>query len=291
MILSMTGYGRSTLKLNDIQYSIEIKTLNSKTSDIRCRIPGLFAEREMQIRKLVTDEIVRGRIELNVTAGEDNGTESGTINYKLMKKYISEIKAATTDLSLSDSDIFTSVMRIPGVNNSSSEIVSDEDYQKLEIALLEAAKALKIFRKDEGKVLAKDMQLRIDGIKSKLNDVLPLETSRISKLKERLQKNLEEFISPDRIDNNRFEQEIIYYLEKIDITEEKVRLEQHCNYFEEQLNNQEEQVGRILGFIGQEMGREINTLGSKAQDGEMQKIVVIMKDELEKVKEQISNIL
>jgi uncharacterized protein (TIGR00255 family) len=287
----MTGYGRSILQLNDAQYHIEIKTLNGKTTDIRCKMPNTFAESEMMIRKLIADEVVRGRIEFNILPGDGGSTDDVTINSTLFKNYFSQLKQLSSDLDVSDADIFTAVMRIPAVTQSGGAQLDEEDQLIIEQSIKNAANALMKFRQDEGKVLAEDLMQRVKSIQDKVQDVVQYEESRITRIKERMQKNLDEFIQSERIDTNRFEQEIIYYLEKIDITEEKVRLNQHCNYFLEQLTNNETQVGRILSFIAQEMGREINTLGSKANDQDMQQIVVQMKDELEKIKEQLSNIL
>jgi uncharacterized protein (TIGR00255 family) len=291
MILSMTGYGRSTLTLKEASYHVEIKTLNSKSSDIRCKLPPAFTEFEMQIRKQINDEVVRGRIEVNINLADGGGAEEVSINEKLFKAYFTQLRKISSDLNVADADIFTAVMRIPAITQSGGSDLSEEDYSKIEKAIKEAATNLQKFRMDEGKVLAHDLETRVNIIQNGIEAIIPLEDARIQKIKDRLQKNLDEFIQVERIDSNRFEQEIIYYLEKIDITEEKVRLNQHCNYFKEQLSNKETQVGRILSFIAQEMGREINTLGSKANDQELQQIVVQMKDELEKIKEQLSNIL
>jgi uncharacterized protein (TIGR00255 family) len=291
MILSMTGYGRSVLQLNGSQYHVEIKTLNSKTSDIRCKMPSAFAECEMQIRKLLNDEVVRGRIEMNILSAEGGSQEECSINTQLFNSYFKQLKEMSANINVSDADIFTAVMRIPAITQSGGIAISEEDHATIEKAVKEAAATLMKFRKDEGQVLANDLAQRVSMIQNGITAIVPLEEARIQKIKDRIQKNLEEFIQVERIDANRFEQEIIYYLEKIDITEEKVRLNQHCNYFIEQLTNKETQVGRILSFIAQEMGREINTLGSKANDQDLQQIVVQMKDELEKIKEQLSNIL
>ncbi len=287
----MTGYGRSTLLLNGINYTVELKTLNSKSVDIRCKMPASFAEREMQIRKIITDDVVRGRIEFNIFTGDDNAADDYNINTKLLLRFFNQLKSLNTEINLTDSDVFAAVMRIPSVTESIADPISDDDFVAIEKPINDAIQSLTKFRMDEGKILAHELKSRVVSIQEKLAAVQPFEEGRVLKIKDRLKKNLDEFIQSERIDINRFEQEIIYYLEKIDITEEKVRLKQHCNYFIEQLENKETQVGKILGFISQEIGREINTLGSKAQDPEMQQIVVQMKDELEKIKEQIANIL
>lgn len=291
MILSMTGYGRSQVLLGDVYFTVEIKALNSKTTDIRCKLPSNFAEREMQIRKLVTDEIVRGRIEFNIYAGDEGTADDFTINTELLMRYFNQLKGLKQQIQISDAEIFTAVMRIPSVTQTTAYPLSDEDFEQVEQTIREAIKSLNQFRKTEGQQLANDLSSRVTGIQDRLALVVPLEENRIVKIKERMRKNLDDFIQSERIDENRFEQEIIYYLERIDITEEKVRLSQHCNYFLEQLQNSDTQVGKILAFIAQEMGREINTLGAKAQDPELQQLVVQMKDELEKIKEQLANIL
>lgn len=291
MILSMTGYGRSQVALGDVFYTVEIKALNSKTTDIRCKIPSNFAEREMQIRKLITDEIVRGRIEFNIFVGDEGTADDYTINTALLMKYFQQLKGLQNQIQISDSDIFTAIMRIPSVTQTTAFPLSDDDFVLVENAIREAISALSRFRKAEGDQLAADLRSRVKGICDRIETIGPLEEGRILKIRERMRKNLEDFIQTERIDENRFEQEIIYYLERIDITEEKVRLTQHCNYFLQQLNNDDTQVGKILSFISQEMGREINTLGAKAQDSELQQMVVQMKDELEKIKEQLANLL
>lgn len=291
MILSMTGYGRSQVLLGDVYFTVEIKALNSKTTDIRCKMPSNFADREMPIRKLLTDEIVRGRIEFNIYTGDEGTADDYTINTDLLQRYFHQLKALQGSMNISDADIFTAVMRIPSVTQTNTHVLSDEDFEKVEKTILEAITALNTFRKAEGTQLALDLRSRVTGIQEKVIAIAPLEENRIVKIKERMRKNLDDFIQSERIDENRFEQEIIYYLERIDITEEKVRLTQHCVYFLEQLDNNDTQVGKILAFIAQEMGREINTLGAKAQDPELQQVVVQMKDELEKIKEQLANII
>ncbi len=291
MILSMTGYGRSQVLLGDVYFTVEIKALNSKTTDIRCKMPSNFADREMPIRKLLTDEIVRGRIEFNIYTGDEGTADDYTINTDLLQRYFHQLKALQGSMNISDADIFTAVMRIPSVTQTNTHVLSDEDFEKVENTILEAIAALNTFRKAEGTQLALDLRSRVTGIQEKVIAIAPLEENRIVKIKERMRKNLDDFIQSERIDENRFEQEIIYYLERIDITEEKVRLTQHCVYFLEQLDNNDTQVGKILAFIAQEMGREINTLGAKAQDPELQQVVVQMKDELEKIKEQLANII
>lgn len=291
MILSMTGYGRSQVLLGDVYFTVELKALNSKTTDIRCKMPSNFADREMPIRKLITDEIVRGRIEFNIFVGDEGSADDYTINTDLLQRYFNQLKPLQGKMNISDADIFTAVMRIPSVTQTTAHVLSDEDFEQVENTIREAIAALNSFRQTEGNQLASDLRSRVVGIQDRVVAIAPLEENRIVRIKERMRKNLDDFIQTERIDENRFEQEIIYYLERIDITEEKVRLTQHCTYFLEQLDSKDTQVGKILAFIAQEMGREINTLGAKAQDPELQQVVVQMKDELEKIKEQLANIL
>lgn len=290
MILSMTGYGRGSVVVNGVNYNIELKALNAKSTDIRAKMPSNFTEREMIMRKLISDEVVRGRIEFNISSGEDKSADDFNINTKLLVRFFDQLQLHQERLGITNSDIFAAVMRIPSVTESLSEPVADEDFILIEKCLREVIKSLTQFRIDEGKVLAEDLILRIHNIMKNLETIVPLEEARISKIRDRIKRNFDEFISIEKIDLNRFEQEILYYVEKIDISEEKTRLKQHCLYFIEQMNSSEN-PGRILGFISQEMGREINTLGAKAQDQEIQQLIVVMKDELEKIKEQLANIL
>jgi uncharacterized protein (TIGR00255 family) len=290
MILSMTGYGRESVLVNGVIYNVELKALNAKSLDIRAKLPPNFTEREMSMRKLLTDEVIRGRIEFNISSGEDKGIDDFNINTNLLTRYFNQLKNHQEELGISNSDIFSAVMRIPSVTESLAEPISDEDYNKIEQGIKNAIKSLINFRIDEGKVLSEELLQRVNNITNNLELIQPLEEQRINKIKERIRKNFEEFIAIEKIDLNRFEQEILYYVEKIDISEEKLRLRQHCTYFIEQMKAADN-PGRILGFIAQEMGREINTLGAKAQDSEIQQLIVVMKDELEKIKEQIANIL
>src|SRR5690606_22714905 len=202
-----------------------------------------------------------------------------------------ELKGLKEELEIENGDILSAVMRIPSVTSSGDQTVSDEEWEAIEKSLNNAIDAITVFRRDEGKVLADDFLNRVKSIRGAIPKLEVYEDARFEKIKERLRKHVQEFFISDKVDQNRFEQEILYYIERLDITEEKVRLAQHCDYFIEQMHNGDSQVGKILNFISQEMGREINTLGSKAQDSDMQQIVVVMKDELEKIKEQLANIL
>lgn len=291
MILSMTGFGRANMQYNNTTYTVEVRSLNSKSTDIRIKLPSGMSDKEVQIRKIVTDSAIRGRIELFLFTDSNEAIAAESLNKPLFKMYYNQLNALKEELKAGESDLIAAVMRIPNIVQESASQVSEEEWTEIEILILNALKEMRNYRIDEGKVLARDLGSRVNIIESFLPKITPFEQARILKQKDKLRKSLEEYQMSDKVDQNRFEQELIYYLEKIDITEEKIRLAQHCQYFKEQLMNDNEQVGKILAFISQEMGREINTLGSKAQDFDIQQIVVIMKDELEKVKEQLANIL
>ncbi len=291
MILSMTGYGKGAEIFDGKEITVEIKSLNGKTSDVRLRVPNAYKQKEMELRKLVINHALRGKIDFSIKIGAGFDDDEFAINTPLIKKCAAELKTIQNELELSNTDILQSIMRIPNAVISNELEVTDEEWEAIKKATLLALDQLKDFRKEEGNSLKEDFVLRVTNINNLLDAVEPHEKERVEKLKERLTKNLNQYVKDENVDQNRFEQEIIYYLEKIDITEEKVRLKQHCIYFIDTLNNSDEEVGKKLGFISQEIGREINTLGAKAQNSDIQKIVVNMKDELEKIKEQLANII
>jgi len=286
MIQSMTGYGKAVAEFSDKKITVEIRSLNSKSLDLNTRLPFLYKEKELEIRKLLSEKLQRGKIDFSITTEATSLSKAQSINPDIIKAYISEFKQIVPEAS--DAELLAIVMRLPDVMAfTCKEIDEDEWKQALEL-ILKAVENLSQFRLDEGKVLEQEFIQRNNSILSLLKEVEPFEKERIGTLKERFTKNLEELSS--EYDQNRFEQELIYYLEKLDITEEKVRLKNHCEYFLENLKSDESE-GKKLGFICQEIGREINTLGSKSNHSGMQKIVVQMKDELEKMKEQVLNIL
>lgn len=286
MIQSMTGYGKAVAEFSDKKITVEIRSLNSKSLDLNTRLPFLYKEKELEIRKLLSEKLQRGKIDFSITTEATSLSKAQSINPDIIKAYISEFKQIVPEAS--DAELLAIVMRLPDVMAfTCKEIEEDEWKQALEL-ILKAVENLSQFRLDEGKVLEQEFIQRNNSILSLLKEVEPFEKERIGTLKERFTKNLEELSS--EYDQNRFEQELIYYLEKLDITEEKVRLKNHCEYFLENLKSDESE-GKKLGFICQEIGREINTLGSKSNHSGMQKIVVQMKDELEKMKEQVLNIL
>tara|TARA_B100000614_G_scaffold261021_1_gene289442 strand:- start:364 stop:1218 length:855 start_codon:yes stop_codon:yes gene_type:complete len=284
----MTGFGKAHVGLPGKNISIEIKSLNSKQQDFSIRMPGTYKSKEMDIRKMLQKALLRGKVECNINV-ELSGEAS---NYKINKELItSYFEQMTPLLSCSEMtpEVLSIIMRMPDVMNSGKEELDEKEWKVLETGIHEAIKNIVDFRQEEGTSLKFDLLKRVSAIERGLEDVREHDTIRVENMKERLNTSISE-IREDLIDKNRFEQEVIYYLEKLDINEEKVRLNQHCKYFRDTLVNDIEK-GKKLGFIAQEMGREINTIGSKANNAEIQKIVVLMKDNLEKIKEQILNVL
>lgn len=283
----MTGYGKSVLQLPGKKISIEIKSLNSKQADLNLRLPTDFRSEEAAFRQRLSTALKRGKIDCNFYC-EITGMESAPqINMDLAKGYLAQMKALQQEAGATG-DLLGAVMRLTEVWQHSEEGLSKEDWQSVWQTFNDALEQIERYRGDEGAKLAEDLRLRVKSIGALLAQVSPLEQERKEAVRERLQKNLEQLQT--EVDQDRFEQEIIYYLEKYDITEEKVRLQTHLDYFLE-LMDKGGVVGKKLGFVSQEMGREINTLGSKANHAGMQKLVVQMKDELEKIKEQMLNIL
>ncbi len=287
MILSMTGYGKAENNFNNKNISVEIRALNSKNSDIKIRIPNIYKEKELTIRKLLQHWLKRGKIDITINVEDLANRPSNQINLPVLNAYMNQLKHAYPDTD--PTQLLVATLRLPDVLQPEKEELDETEWQNLKNTLHQAAEQLTQYRKDEGKSLEKDLRMRIDNIRKHLHKTDDLDSNRIEKIKQRLYDALQQI--KQEADPNRFEQELIYYLEKFDINEEKVRLNNHLNYFEEQLNNSEETKGKKLGFIAQEMGREINTIGSKANDSQIQKEVVKMKDELEKIKEQVLNVL
>ena len=284
MIQSMTGFGKSVLSLADKHISIEIKSLNSKSIDINTRIPQVYREKDLDFRKLIAEQLVRGKVDFSIFV-ENIGTQTPSkINPNIVKSYIEQMRAIVDgDLT----ELLKMAVRMPDALQTTSENISEEElaniFQHINLAIAD----LQNFRSQEGKVLEKDFILRINNINRLLQEVQGLDEERLALIRERLEKAVADI---QNVDANRFEQELIFYLEKLDITEEKIRLKKHLDYFLETLHS-EESNGRKLSFIAQEIGREVNTLGSKANFAPMQQLVVQMKDELEKIKEQVLNVL
>lgn len=292
MIKSMTGYGRAERHTDQRKITVEIKSLNSKQLDLSARIPSIYREKEYEIRNTVGKALGRGKVDLFVSMENVGGakTAGGTINKELFKAYYAQLVELQRELGDRNGaePLMTTVLRLPEVMQTETVAIGDEEWKALAEAVDEAVDNLNQFRLQEGAVLIGDLLKRIDTIQELAAQIVPLEGERIETVRTRLMDNLKAL--QVNVDNNRFEQEIIYYLEKFDITEEKVRLKQHCDYFRT-VAGESEGVGRKLGFIAQEIGREINTTGSKANHAGIQKIVVRMKDELEKIKEQLLNLL
>ena len=291
MLHSMTGYGRSVLQFQGKTIAVEIRSLNSKYTDVRLKIPQNYKEKEHILRKEIIEQLERGKIDLIIEVTSLNGEEGYGLNRSLFKTYYKELTSIATELSIPTGDIMSAILRIPNVVVSPEGTVQEEEWENVQLALKNAIKEFMNFRKSEGSALRQELVQRIQKILTLLDDVLPHEKDRFNSIRLKLQQRLDEFMSKEEVDKNRFEQEVLFYLEKIDLTEEKVRLIQHCNYFIEELEHKSMSKGRKLGFISQELGREMNTMGAKAYSHEIQRIVVSMKDELEKIKEQLANIV
>lgn len=289
---SMTGFGHSTSIFQKKQITVDIKCLNSKTLDLNVRIPGIYREIEFDIRNLISQNLIRGKIEISINIEWLEPPVSAELNKVTFSNYYKSLVELQKELNIENynPDWFNAIVRLPEVVSNNQQKLEDTEKAFLLQLINETISHVNIFRLNEGNILINDINKRLSLIQSQIDNITPFENSRIESIKQRIQKSLAHFSSTQNFDSNRFEQELIYYLEKLDVTEEKVRLNNHCNYFSETANK-EEQAGRKLSFIAQEMGREINTLGSKAQESNIQKIVVEMKDELEKIKEQLLNIL
>lgn len=291
MLLSMTGFGRAHGTFQDKTISVEIRALNSKMTDLKMRLPGDYKEREVELRKLITDHAERGKMDVAVDVQNADGAAMVSLNVALFKGYYRELSRLMKELDMPESDVLQAILRIPNVVSSPASEIDEDEWDTICSVATRALDHLKQFRRQEGKVLEADLRVRATNILLLLSEVPPYEQERFARMRERLRNNLEENFGKDSLDANRFEQEILYYLEKMDMSEEKVRLEQHCKYFIEQLGDTKQSGGRTLNFISQEIGREINTLGAKAYDADIQRLVVQMKDELEKIKEQLANVL
>lgn len=287
----MTGYGRAVQTWRDKTYAVELRALNSKFTDMRLKCPQNLREKENDLRKMVMDYAQRGKFEMSIDVTSIQGDDQFGLNVPLFKKYFAALKDLSEELGYQDDNLMSAILRLPNVAASSDGEMSDEEWQLLQATVNEALANFQAFRLQEGTATAKDLEQRIGIITDMLHQVAPHEADRIANVRERLYRSIEEHLGKDKIDQSRYEQEVLFYLEKMDINEEKMRLAQHCGYFLEVLRSKEESSGRKLNFISQEMGREINTLGAKAYSSDIQRLVVCMKDELEKIKEQIANIV
>lgn len=291
MLLSMTGYGRSEQLIGDKTFLVEIKSLNGKQYDIRLNLPVLLKPFEFKIRNLISDQLIRGSVECTVTIKQNGAGKSVALNMDLAKYFYISLEKMAKELNASTENLLSSILKLPEVISSSTEVLSDEAYADFEKVLQDALTAIERHREDEGAALERDLLLRIENIEQYQPQIAARESNRRVRIKEHLTKILEEHVGKESYDAHRLEQELVYYIEKIDISEEQVRLKTHCAYFKEILQESAKSKGKKLGFVLQEIGREINTTGSKAYDLDIQRYVVQMKDELEKAKEQILNIL
>lgn len=287
----MTGFGRADTQYQTQDISVEIKSINSKNMDLKLKLPQRYREHELALRQLISPATLRGKVEVTIDVVNRAPEAEFTFNKALYKAYYRELSALNAELGIDNGDIMQSIIRLPNIVQLNENTLNPDEWTALEAVVRAAMARLHDFRATEGQMMATDFEERVARITTLLADVTPYVAERREKVRERILQNFEELSAKDAVDENRFEQEILYYLEKLDITEEQVRLQQHCKYFLEVLASAELVKGRKLGFIAQEMGREINTLGSKANHSGIQRVVVEMKDELEKIKEQLANAL
>lgn len=286
MIQSMTGFGKATLQLPTKKITVEVKSLNSKGLDLNVRMPSLYREMELGLRNQIALKLERGKVDFSIFIESTAEQTSTKVNVPIVKGYMEQLKAVYAEAD--EVELMKMAIRMPDTMKIEREEIDEKDWAQIEMVIEEALQNILNFRKDEGQSLEKEFQLRIANIRQYMNEALALDHERVQTIKDRLHNAITEL--KVAVDENRFEQELIYYLEKLDITEEKVRLTNHLDYFLETIKGTEAN-GRKLGFITQEMGREINTMGSKSNHAQMQKLVVQMKDELEKIKEQVLNVL
>ena len=292
MILSMTGYGKAVVAYKEKKINVEVKSLNSKSLDLSARIAPLYREKEMDIRRLIAQKLERGKVDFSLWVEKETTIDATPINAALVENYYHQIKSIAANTGIPEpSDWFTTLLRMPDVTAKTEvEVLEEEEWHAAKQAITEALDKLIEFRTQEGAALQKKFTEKIDNISALLKSIEPFEKSRVPKIKDKIIDGLKQIPEVD-YDKNRLEQELIYYIEKLDISEEKQRLSNHLKYFRETMNESGHGVGKKLGFISQEMGREINTTGSKSNQAEMQNIVVKMKDELEQIKEQVLNAL
>ena len=285
MIKSMTGYGKTVLQLPSKKISLEVKSLNSKNLDINARMPSLYREKELEIRKLIANKLERGKIDFSIFMEITGEETSSQINKTVVKEYIKQLKSVVDG---DETELLKMAIRLPDAVMTERDDIDEDEWEAIENGIRAALDKLQDYRLDEGKVLKADFEERIKTIEELLDEVIEMDPERIEGVRSRLEKGIADI--KEKVDENRFEQELVYYSEKFDITEEKVRLKNHLEYFMSSLNSADSN-GKKLGFISQEIGREINTIGSKSNYAPMQKLVVQMKDELEKIKEQLLNVL
>lgn len=286
----MTGYGSAKGTVGTQSVTVEIRSLNSKFLELNVRLPLQFRDKELEIRADVGKLLERGKADLNVSIDNNELAKRSTVNKEIFLAYYEDLKSLATETGMSDDNMLDAILKLPAVLNSEKSEMDEEQWKQLKALIQTAVEQFNLFRSNEGNVLEQDVTQRLNAIENAVPQLEQYEQARIESVRARLHKSVNELKDQLNIDTNRFEQELIYYIEKLDISEEKVRLKSHCDYFLQTMNSKEAN-GKKLGFITQEIGREINTIGSKANDANMQRIVVEMKDELEKLKEQLANVL
>lgn len=291
MLYSMTGFGRAEAIVNGRQVVVEVKALNGKQFDINTKLPPILRSYELDIRTLLNGLLIRGTIDLTVSVRTEGASKPMVVNTDLALFYYQGMKQIAEQTGLPMENIISTLMRMPDVVGADQDVLPEAEWDSVKEVIVKAANELMQHRMHEGAALLKDITLRINNIEQLHQAILPLETERMERIRARITQWLDDMAGKEKIDPNRFEQEMIYYLERMDFSEEKIRLKQHCGYFNDTVKENDAAIGRKLNFILQEIGREINTLGSKANHAEIQQIVINMKDELEKAKEQILNIL
>lgn len=291
MLYSMTGYGRAESSLGDRQVVVEVRSLNGKQFDLRMMVPSILKPYEIDIRNLINSQLERGSVECNIHIRQSGSNKPVTINTELLKGYYQVLESTAKELQLDTSHLLPAILKLPEVVVNSTDVLQEDDWIQFQKIVETAISHLQEHRKAEGKSLEEDLELRIKNIELYQQEIQQLEPIRREKMKEGLKKLLEDAVGKDNYDANRLEQELIYYIEKMDISEEQVRLNNHCTYFKKLLAERDMSKGKKLSFLLQEIGREINTTGSKAYDADIQQWVVKMKDELEKAKEQVLNVL
>ncbi|RYD80976.1 MAG: YicC family protein [Sphingobacteriales bacterium] len=291
MLKSMTGFGRAEQTVGEKTFLVEIKALNGKQFELQLKLPPLLKAYEFDIRNIIQEQLGRGTIDCYISIKQNGASKPVVINTELIKAYYQQIDTLATELNIDTNSVLSALLRLPEVVTPANDILNETDFSDFNNVLQSALKELNQHRVEEGASLEKDLLIRVEKIKEQEENILNLEPARKVKIKEEIHQLLAEHVGKENIDGNRLEQELIYYMEKIDIHEEQIRLRQHCEYFTEIMNGPEEGKGKKLSFVLQEIGREINTTGSKAYDAGIQQCVVKMKDELEKAKEQVLNVL
>ena len=291
MVKSMTGYGRAEQMVGDKLFLVELRSLNGKQFEVVLKIPQLLKPYEFEIRNMLSEKLVRGSVECMITLKQNGTAKPISINTDLARAYFKPLKELSDELGLDSSHILSTLLKLPEVVNPSSDVLTDLEWEKFQEVLLQAIGEMNAHRLNEGAALEKELRFRIEEIRRYQEEVIRLDPIRKEKVREQMRKALEEQVLAAKVDENRMEQELIYYIEKMDVTEEQVRLKNHCDYFLSLLDDADDAKGKKLSFVLQEVGREINTTGSKAYDAGIQKWVVMMKDELEKAKEQVLNVL